>query len=923
MLKTTAGLVVAGAIGVGLGYGASELLRPAAPTGGALTQTVTATETVTATGGPPPADEEKVYLNMWKERGALSVYVKDGRITRIEPFKGYPAYVAFLGERYRVYSPQRMQYPMKRVGWDPGGNSPTANRGKGEFVRITWEEAYDAIVKELNRLREKYGPSSILFYPGGHSDSWYFHNAYYIVHDFLSLLGGYTSLGADGWSWGASRPSGASIGGAVGMPNGPIQPTEQINFFLKYSKMMIFWCKDPLVNDQNYELIDDARLLKEAGIKIVCITPYQDETAKNFADIWIPLHPHGDEALQAAISYVWITEGTYDQAYLDTHTIGFDEEHLPKEAPKGSSFKNYILGKTDGVPKTPEWAEPICGVKPRIIRALAREWASKPTGLNHWRGCRVNSGQYVRFMYTMMMMRGIGKPGVGTYGCSEGLPGASLWRDGVKGYPDVGQWGERRFPWHDTPGVPFAGKVPLYPFYHFIPPELCDVAAVNSGGGMSPFDRWQCGANGRFENPVKQVVRDALWEISMNASHEKPVYHRYGIGMDSVLYKYPMDGHSEVHAYIRQGGNYLVHQPNSNSTMRAFLSPKYEFILMLDPFMEPDCMFADILLPTVTNFERNDISAWGLYEIYCNKCIPNLFESRTDRDIWAELAKRMGIYDKWSGGMDTEDEWMKFIYDWTTLPKYYTWEEFKKKGYHEWKVPDDWHAPITTDNWGWKSFWLDPKNAMPPRRTPSGLIEIYSATAVKIASMGQSGYYLHEDPDMTLPVTQKYESPNPGPDPLCPGTPTYIPNPEGKGTPIGDKYPIAIISNHPKFAYHTTYQNVIWLQDEWRKEIDGYLYSPIFISTEDAEARGIKHGDLVRVFNHRGQILCWANITERMMPGVAHVTYGEWVDYVELGVPGSLDKSGNIEGLCRGGFISPFDNQQDVQCVAQVEKWRE
>jgi len=54
------------------------------------------------------------------------------------------------------------------------------------------------------------------------------------------------------------------------------------------------------------------------------------------------------------------------------------------------------------------------------------------------------------------------------------------------------------------------------------------------------------------------------------------------------------------------------------------MSPKFEFILALDPRWEPDLMFADIVLPTVTNFERNDVSAWGLYEIYCSKCIPNL-----------------------------------------------------------------------------------------------------------------------------------------------------------------------------------------------------------------------------------------------------------------------------------------------------------
>jgi anaerobic selenocysteine-containing dehydrogenase len=323
------------------------------------------------------------------------------------------------------------------------------------------------------------------------------------------------------------------------------------------------------------------------------------------------------------------------------------------------------------------------------------------------------------------------------------------------------------------------------------------------------------------------------------------------------------------------------------------------------------------VLPTVTNFERNDISNWKNWSVYCSKCVPNLFESKSDRDVWEELSKRMGIYDKWSAGMDTEDDWLRFIYEKSTsLPKHLSWEEFKKIGYYEFKTPDDWHPPYPKI-WNWKKFYEDPKSD--PRLTESGLIEIYSSAENRIASMGQSGYYLNED---LTPDTQKYEQPNPGPDPLVSPIPKHIPNPEGKGTPKGEKYPIAVMTSHPKFYYHTTYQDVVWLQDEEKKEVNGYLYAPIWMNKKDADDRGIKYGDLVRVFNNRGQILCWAKVSEQIMPGAARVTYGYWNDYVEPGVPGSLDKSGNIENLCRGGFISPFDTQTDVQAVAQVEKWK-
>jgi trimethylamine-N-oxide reductase (cytochrome c) len=917
LLKSTGATALSAVARVSVGFGASQLLKPRAP---AVSTTVAGTAT--------PVAGEQVYLNMWKERGALRVFVKDGRVTRTEVFdpKGQLFASVFQNaERYRVYSPERIQYPMKRVGWAPGGKSPIDNRGKGEFVRITWEEAYSSIAEELRRILQTYGPSAILLGGMGHSDSWYHHTKYNFMKGFFGLLGGYTPLLTDGYSWGGSRSSGASIGGNPGVPC--VFPQEEVSWFLKYSKMMVFWSRDPLLTDgafsmgEPYAIVDDCRLFKQAGIKLVFIGASMDETSKNFADTWIPCHPYADEALAAAIAYVWITEGTYDQTYLNTHSVGFDEDHMPAGAPKGASLKNYILGLSDGVKKTPEWAEPITGVKARIIRALAREWASKPTGLMCWRGGRVHGGQYIRFMYTLLAMQGLGKPGVGPYAPRTGVP---RWRDGLKVYPAPSMWGEKRFQDHTTSESPFIPNI--YPVCGVAPPEFVDIQADRKGLGEA---RWLVpGGFSHVENKVKGYIRDVLWEVSMKASHDKPVYHRYNIGNQTGLYQYPMPGNSEVHAYFTAGGNYLAKHPNSNSTMRALLSPKFEFIVMLDPWMEADCKFADIILPTVSNFERNDISTVGLYDIYCQKCIEPLFESKSDMEIWIELSKRMGIYDKYVAGpngkpLPTEDDWLKLEFMNSTASKYYSWEEFKRKGYHEWVVPDTWRYR-EPNNWNWKQFMENPSTRpFPIFNTESGLLEIYSKSSVRIASMGQSGYYLHEDPNMSDPVTQKYEKPNPGPDPLCPGIPTYIPNPEGPGTPTAQKYPIAILTSHPKFAYHVSYQNVIWLQDEERKLINGYRYAPIHISSKDAADRGIKHGDLVRVFNDRGQILCWADVSERFMPGVAHVTYGRWNDYVQPGVPGSLDKSGNVENLCRGGFISPYDTQCDVQAVAQVEKWTE
>ncbi|MEM3395664.1 MAG: molybdopterin-dependent oxidoreductase, partial [Nitrososphaerota archaeon] len=111
--------------------------------------------------------------------------------------------------------------------------------------------------------------------------------------------------------------------------------------------------------------------LKDAGKKIVAIAPDLNYAGVIHADKWIPVLPNTDVALHLAIAYVWITEGTYDKKYVETHTYGFDK------------FKAYVLGEEDGVPKTPKWAEQICGVPARTIKALARTWAKKKTSIFH------------------------------------------------------------------------------------------------------------------------------------------------------------------------------------------------------------------------------------------------------------------------------------------------------------------------------------------------------------------------------------------------------------------------------------------------------------------------------------------------------------------------------------------------------------
>ena len=150
---------------------------------------------------------------------------------------------------------------------------------------------------------------------------------------------------------------------------------------------------------------------------MIVIDPYFNHTQALLGDKWFSPRLGTDVAMGLAIAYTWLTEGTYDKEYIAGRTTGFDE------------WKDYVLGKTDGMAKTPEWAEAESGIPAREIRALAREWASKKTMLaaggpgGMGGACRASSGnEWARTMVALAAMQGLGKPGSNIWGTTSGAP---------------------------------------------------------------------------------------------------------------------------------------------------------------------------------------------------------------------------------------------------------------------------------------------------------------------------------------------------------------------------------------------------------------------------------------------------------------------------------------------------------------------
>jgi len=295
------------------------------------------------------------------------------------------------------------------------------------------------------------------------------------------------------------------------------------------------------------------------------------------------------------------------------------------------------------------------------------------------------------------------------------------------------------------------------------------------------------------------------------------------------------------------GGNPLNQLGNVNKGVRALKS--LEFIAVQDLFMTPTARYADILLPVKSFAEKNDLTRpWpsGPYFTFINKAIEPLGECKTDWEIASLLAERLGFEDFETR---SEEEWLRIFV--TQHPEYAQhikdYEEFKREGIHRVKLDEPYVA--------FQKQIEDPENN--PFPTPSGKIEIYSQRAADLNN------------------------------PLCPPIPKYIGTWEDRNDPLIEKYPLQLLSPHPRVRVHSTLQNVDWLE-----EVEPQV---AWINPADADPRGIRDGDEVYVFNDRGKLAIKAWVTKRIMPGVISIYEGAWFNPDE-------------EGIDRGGCVNVLTN---------------
>jgi anaerobic dimethyl sulfoxide reductase subunit A len=266
--------------------------------------------------------------------------------------------------------------------------------------------------------------------------------------------------------------------------------------------------------------------------------------------------------------------------------------------------------------------------------------------------------------------------------------------------------------------------------------------------------------------------------------------------------------------------------------------------------MTASAKFADILLPSPSLFENDDLPwVWdfGNYLIMNNKVIEPVFGSMFEYE-WAKgIARNLGLYEEWSDGKESSEEWVEFLYNETRKlePELPPFEEFRAAGSYRYK-----------NNVNAIAFEPQIKDfANNPFKTPSGKIEIFSKTL-----------YDMNDPEIT-------------------GVPQYIACREGVSDKLMEKYPYQLIGYHSKKRCHSVHDNNMWLQD-----IDP---QKLWINPKDAEAGGFAEDDLVEVFNGRGKIYVPLHVTDRIMEGVLAISQGAWFKPGKDGI----DRNGSINVL--------------------------
>jgi len=331
---------------------------------------------VTTKTGTGEAEEIATLCEMCVNKCAAIARVEDGVVTKLNPNPMFPKSKNMLCPRgnagiQALYDPDRLKYPMVRIG----------KKGEGKFKRVTWEEAYDAILNGTDQFpgmakildEEKDNRSSFLFCAGeGMAE-----------HTFKTF---FSAFGSSNWLNHASLCLQTVVSG-YGVTIGGYAAADLDN--AEYIIMAGANRAEAIVTP---DTMDAFKRTKGRGAKLICIDPRFTNTAAK-ADKWLAINPGTDLAFVLALTYVVLTEELYDKKYVAENFNGFE------------AYKNSVISNK----YTPEWAEKITGIKAKEIYTIAREFMAHAPKAVYYPGRRSTfSDNDFQLRRAMAIFQGLG-----------------------------------------------------------------------------------------------------------------------------------------------------------------------------------------------------------------------------------------------------------------------------------------------------------------------------------------------------------------------------------------------------------------------------------------------------------------------------------------------------------------------------------
>lgn len=405
----------------------------------------------------------------------LVAHVKDGRVVRMtgapEAVRRHHLEPCARGLRYeaRVHHPDRLLRPLMR--------RPGSERGQADFREVSWDEALDHVAGRLAEIRDESGPGALLCHGRSGSFTSCFHETALLTKRFFALAGGYLGLTGN-YSNGAAGPASQLTYGTQRTGN------SRSDWFR--SQLILIWGWDPLVTVFGSHTGWALRECRRRGIPIVAVDPRRSATAA-FADRWVPIRPGTDVALLNAMAHELIVRGWIDAEFIARHTTGFE------------AYRDHLLGRADGVPKTPEWQAPITGVPPEVARWLAKAYGTRrPAALMPgWGPQRSRQGeQFHRAAAALASIAGyVGVPGGGAAGIDRG----------------PGPLDEAQVP---VPPNPYPHRIPIYRWTD------CVLRGTAGGYPAQPRAAHIVGGNPLGQHPDTNKTARALAALDLVVVHE-------------------------------------------------------------------------------------------------------------------------------------------------------------------------------------------------------------------------------------------------------------------------------------------------------------------------------------------------------------------------------------------------------------------